>query len=138
MKFEDLLDSLPNGFHDAQLSRFSIDYAARTIEFDSKIWVGSMQSPPGGRELYRPAIVSISSFQFCVIEPPNASYPYDLKEPLTFDARLGKLEKMPKLPPTKPGNFLCWFFVNEWNSFFWISAEGIDLRWTGQAEINPG
>lgn len=52
MTLEELSRSLPNGLHDAELHRVTIDYATRSVQLVLKAWVGR----PEKREVYRPAI----------------------------------------------------------------------------------
>ena len=58
MTFQQIADSLPNGFHDAELQRFEMDYVHRKLRFDLEVWIGDMNSTQA-RELYRPARVTL-------------------------------------------------------------------------------
>jgi hypothetical protein len=40
--FKEVAASLPNGFHDAELQRFEMDYVHRTLRFDLLVWIGNM------------------------------------------------------------------------------------------------
>ena len=42
MTFEEVAALLPNGFHDAELQRFEMDYVHRTLRFDLVVWIGNM------------------------------------------------------------------------------------------------
>ena len=68
MTFEELARTLPNGFHDAELWRFEMDYGRRRLQFDLDLWIGD--DGAGARELYRPARVTLDQVAFLVIEPP--------------------------------------------------------------------
>ncbi|MGH6930388.1 MAG: hypothetical protein ACREEV_18870, partial [Dongiaceae bacterium] len=59
MTFRQLVASLPNGLHDAELRRFEMDYEQRKLRFEVAIWVGDI-SDPKRRELYRPAILTFA------------------------------------------------------------------------------
>jgi len=39
---EELNTSLPNGFHDAELTSFRVDYLKRELVLDLNIWLGGM------------------------------------------------------------------------------------------------
>jgi hypothetical protein len=54
MTFEEVSASLPNGFHDAELQRFEMDYVHRTLRFELVVWIGDMDDSRR-REFYRPA-----------------------------------------------------------------------------------
>ena len=43
MNFNELDLSLPNGFHDAALKHFEMDYAHSTLTFDLVVWLGMME-----------------------------------------------------------------------------------------------
>lgn len=63
MTFDEVAASLPNGFHDAELQRFEMDYVHRTLRFDLVVWIGSMDDSQR-RELYRPARVTLDDVAF--------------------------------------------------------------------------
>src|SRR5262249_11933992 len=73
MTFQETAASLPNGFHDAELRRFEMDYVRRQLQFDLVIWIGDMDAP-GRRELYRRARLRVDDVAFLVVEPPDVSY----------------------------------------------------------------
>jgi hypothetical protein len=44
---EDLENTLPNGLHDAEVHKLSVDYVGRTLTLDLSVWVGGdMGDPP--------------------------------------------------------------------------------------------
>ena len=75
MTFQETAASLPNGFHDAELQRFEMDYVRRQLRFDLVVWIGDMDDRER-RETYRPARVTLDNVGFFVIEPPDADYPW--------------------------------------------------------------
>lgn len=46
MTFQEIAASLPNGFHDAELQRFDIDYVQRRMQFDLVVWIGEDRIHP--------------------------------------------------------------------------------------------
>src|SRR5262245_4358120 len=74
MTFDEVAVSLPNGFHDAELQRFEMDYVHRTLQFNLVVWIGNMDDSRR-RELYRPARLTVGDVAFLVIEPPDVNYP---------------------------------------------------------------
>jgi hypothetical protein len=134
MTLEELADTLPNGFHDAQVSGISLDYLKREASFTLDIWVGDSSSQnERAREAYRSAELKLSGLLYCAIEPPDASYPYAESGKLWVDA--GALESADfrpsvQLPESLPdGAFACWFFVQGWNSFIYVGAMEASLEW---------
>ena len=133
MTLEEVAASLPNGFHDTYIKRISTDYVSGTASFDLEIWVGDVSAEKEEeREVYRAARLTLSDLLFCIIEPPDPSYPYDDKKPLWVDG--GPLDSAPasssiQLPSPLPENsFVYWFFVNNWNSFIYVAAMAARLE----------
>ncbi|GAC1475884.1 MAG: hypothetical protein NVSMB9_29230 [Isosphaeraceae bacterium] len=92
------------------------------------------------RERYRTAVVTLSGLLFCVLEPPDPRYPYQDADALTVES--GTVESLstppaPKLLSKTPmGAFTDWFFVQEWNSFIYVSAIEASLAW--EEELDSG
>ncbi|HEY9403335.1 MAG TPA: hypothetical protein VIQ24_11770 [Pyrinomonadaceae bacterium] len=134
MTLEELADTLPNGLHDAQVSRISLDYLKREARFTLDVWVGDSSSQDEEmREAYRSGELKLSGLLYCAIEPPDASYPYAKADKLWVDA--GALESANvrptvKLPEPLPEvAFACWFFVQGWNSYIYVGAMEASLAW---------
>jgi len=134
MTLEELAATLPNGFHDAQVSSISLDYLKREVEFTLDVWVGDSSSQDEEvREAYRNGELKLSGLLYCAIEPPDANYPYGEAKKLWVDA--GALESASfkpsvKLPePLSEDAFACWFFVQDWNSFIYVAAREASLEW---------
>jgi hypothetical protein len=89
MTFEEIAASLPNGFHDAELQRFEMDYVHRTLRFDLVVWIGDMDDSRR-RELYRPARLTLDNVAFLVIEPPDINYPWLKAGAITIDTGDGQ------------------------------------------------
>lgn len=129
MTLDELQESLPNGLHDAELVRLSVDYAKREAVVELNIDVGN----PNARlepedESYRPARVLFSGVLFVVVDPPDVMYDYAGVS--TIDSGSGQPRTAPqKLPPVGDGAFLCWLFVSRWNSFVRIAAQSVELEW---------
>jgi hypothetical protein len=130
----EIVDSLPNGFHDAMIQNLKIDYVKREAEFTIDVWVGDLQSKDDSiREKYRSGKLLLSSLLYCVIGPPDSSYQYDKPAPLWVDA--GPIDKLSaplsaSLPkPIPADSFAYWFFVRDWNAFIYIAAKSARLIW---------
>jgi hypothetical protein len=74
MTFEEAEDGLPNGFHDAQIERISLDYLAGTLQIAMRILIGTPGEP--NQDEYGPAELRVSGLYFCSIEPPYPTYPF--------------------------------------------------------------
>lgn len=133
MTLNDIEESLPNGLHDAQVQRVEIDYEQRIVKFSLLLWTGDLSSDDEAtQERYEKGELTIKNFIYCVVEPPDPTYPYAKPEPITIGAGSAIEEPInteTKLPQQLPaGAFAYWFFVNEWNSFIHIAAMDASLQ----------
>jgi hypothetical protein len=131
MTLMELYRSLPNGFHDGQIGKISIDYMKMEAEIDIRVWVGDLHSKVDQvREECCVGIVRLSGLQFLVIEPPNTRYHF---------ADLGRVhsdmyEWDPKykadLPaPKDPNAFVTMIYVGSWDSQIYVSALNAEISW---------
>jgi hypothetical protein len=125
---QELADTLPNGFHDAQVSRVELNYAEAEAKIHLILWTsGDYVTGVSNSEEYCSAILILTGLQYFVIAPPKYGRYYD--ECLNID--MGDDAEPPldsKL--LAPGAFQNWFFVSEWNSLLQVSATGATLTWT--------
>jgi len=125
---EEIESSLPNGFHDAEVKSLCVDYVERTITFEIRVWIGDVTSPDEQqRETYQNGVLTLEQFLLCVIEPPDAGYPYDKPQPLTIDSGSGNRQQVSFLETIPEAAFAHWFYVNEWNAFIYVIARGARL-----------
>jgi hypothetical protein len=139
MTLDELIRSLPNGFHDARLARLSIDFVRREARLELDIWVAEDLSPEQ-RETYRSAEVVLSGLLFWVSEPPRGTGPFDVAGPETID--VGAMdglapEKRPSLPPVPSQVFVGWIYFGRRNAFDYVAARDARLIWTSEAGISP-
>ena len=132
MTLDELAISLPNGLHDAELHKCTIDYAARSVQLVLKLWVGK----PEQMELYRPAIIDLTGLHFWIVEPPDHDYPgtYTYLIIDTGDVSALKSKPASHLPDVPKPAFVNWIYVNQWNAFMYVAAENANHRWTGPEE----
>lgn len=127
MTLQEIENSLPNDLHDAQVKRVEIDYEKRIVKFSLLLWTGYLSSEEESvQENYQEGELTIKDFIYCVIEPPDPSYPYAEASTITISAGSATEEPIKTetaLPNKLPeGAFAYWFFVNEWNSFLHIAG----------------
>lgn len=140
MTLEELADTLPNGFHDAEVRQLKIDYVKREVRLLLDLCVGDPSAETEElREGYRQAEVKLSGLLYWVIEPPDARYAYGKAGTLWIDA--GALESdepqlSVKLPESLPsGAFASWIFVQDWNSFMHVAAMDASIKWKDQVHV---
>jgi hypothetical protein len=135
MNLDDIQASLPNGFHDAIVESVTIDYMKRNVEIFLNLWVGDLTSKDRAvREKYRRGVLTISDFNYFLIEAPDPRYSYAKDPGITIDGgpySPGAIKSDTKIPPEIPeGMFQYWFFVLEWNSFIHVCAREAGFKWT--------
>ena len=131
MTFKEVAALLPNGFHDAELQRFEMDYVHRTLRFDLLEWIGDMDDSRR-RELYRQARLTLDDVAFLVIEPPDITYPWLKAGRIRIDAGEGQPpQSSSPLPVAPAGTRTTWIYLKELNTFLLFSAGNASLEWTG-------
>ncbi len=137
MTFEELDEKLPNGFHDAKIHAINVDFAGRRVVIRMGLLTGlpETESPEG----WRAATLTVQPAYLSFIEPPDASYPFMPQgRPLNVDGSpvtMAQGAAIDELLPILPkGATTFRFFLEEWNSFFYISGGGVDLSWDDGGE----
>jgi len=131
MTIEEIEFGLPNGLHDAVLTRINIDYLNRCAKFYIKVNVSDFDSKELA-EQYRSGRLDLYGLLFCIIEPPDTRYPYQYTKSLwLISSGSTKPEKSSSvLPQFLPdGVFTHYFFVNDWNSFICVAAMDAQFEW---------
>lgn len=132
MTLDELAASLPNGLHDAELHKCTIDYAARSVQLTLNLWVGR----PEHMEVYRPAIINLTGLHFWIVESPDPECPGDNGRLIIDTGEVVALAKPPAihLPDVPQTAFVNWIYVRQWNAFMYVAAETADHRWIGPEE----
>jgi hypothetical protein len=137
MTFDEVAASLPNGFHDAELLRFEMDYVHRILRFDLVVWIDDMDDSRR-RELYRPARLTLDNVAFLVIEAPDVNYPWLKAGRIRIDAGEGQPPQSSSTLPVAPaGTRTTWIYLGELNTFLLFSAGNASLEWTGPEVYRP-
>lgn len=118
---------LPNGFHDAELCRFDVDYERAELVMALNVDVSDPDVSDDPE--YRPLQLSFSGLAFMAIDPPRSTTALSAPKALWIDAGDGQPSTSPvELPPLPESCFLCWFFVSEWSAFIRVAARDAKLR----------
>ncbi len=142
MRFEELDNKLPNGFHDAKLHDLKIDYLRGTVVLRMALDFGNPNGPK--QTDYRIGELRVSGLSFCSIDAPDPGYNYlPHGSALNISGDMAKVDTFPELEElsgTLPPGVSCYrFFVNEWNSFIYIAAKDAQIFWIEQEEgSTPG
>jgi hypothetical protein len=130
MTIDELEETLPNGFHDADLRNVHIDYEARiatlgmTVDFsdhDKKI------ATPA-----REVDLIISGLQFLSIDLPDPRYPYEDRASsiggFWHNEKVDALRKQELVAALPEGAFYNITFVDDWNSFIHVAGKHAELK----------
>jgi hypothetical protein len=134
---EELDNSLPNGFHDAGIFSFELDYVAGIAKFHLNLLVGWPDDPEPERQAYQEATLVVSGLCFCSIDPPYSTYPFlpDGK-PICMSGDPAKPDHLPSLPDLVakfPRDTWCYrLFVHDWNAFIHIAGGDAEVTWVGE------
>jgi hypothetical protein len=129
MTLEDLENTLPNGLHDAEIKRITVDYERRNLHIEVDIWVGAMADAPDAREEYRRGQIEISGLLFLVMEPPDPKYPFNCGDLRIDGCDLRKNLDKTLLESIPREAFFRSLWVSEWNSFIHIAGTGAEINW---------
>ncbi len=131
------LDDLFRGeatFHDASIERITLDYVARKAVLDCSICIGNPDAADVvSREARRRGRLIFLGLLYCVIDPPDSSYPYKdseglwLKDDGPVVTSVVSGERLPQNLPD--GAFSHTFFINDWNAFIYIAGESVRFEW---------
>jgi hypothetical protein len=73
---DELDHALPNGFHDAEIFSFEVDYVDGIASFHLNLLVGWPDDPEPERCAYQEATLVVKGLCFCSIDPPHSTYPF--------------------------------------------------------------
>lgn len=136
MQLDDLFgsDGPAGTFHDASIERLTLDYVARKAILDCLICIGDPDSPDSeAREARKRGCLIILGMKYCVIDPPDPSYPYEDAKGLwlTADGPVGtdgvSGERLPSI--VSDSAFAHYFFISNWNAFVYIAGESVQFEW---------
>jgi hypothetical protein len=137
MTLEELENALPNGLHDAEVQRISVDYGQRSLVLELVVWFGSMDDPPERREAYKTGRLEFSGLAFLIMEPPDAKYPYRVESSITVDSVDPGRGLGPELLASLPKGVFCHsFFVFQWNAFMHVAAKHAEMTWLNDGAIS--
>jgi hypothetical protein len=135
MTLDDLYASLPNGFHDANFLRLTIDYQKAEAQLVLDVWVAESLDDDE-REAYRLAELTLSGLLYWIAEPPNDGGPLDnvLEERIDMGP-LSAVEKARNFPALPHGAFANYIFLVYSNTFIYVAARDAALQWIGEKRL---
>ena len=137
MTLDELDRDLPNGFHDAKIFSFELDYVGGIASFHLNLLVGWPDDPEPERQAYQQANMTVKGLCFCSIDPPYPTYPFIPRgKPILVTGTRPKPDTSPfvsELVAKFPEGTWCYqFFVDDWNACINIAARDVTLTWIGE------
>ena len=129
MTLEEIEDTLPNGFHDAQIQEIAMNYDEARLTLRIKIWAGSPSSSPPERDRYRSGILTFRRVQFFAVELPQAGIAFQHPGHIWFSfGRTPSDTIPPRISDVLPQGTLCYsLFILDWFSSIHIAAAEVSL-----------
>jgi hypothetical protein len=129
----ELLRSLPNGLHDAELTAIAVDYARAEVTASVVVDLSDPDDPSSeGRA--RNARLVFTGVSCLVVDSPEMDPGDQTQAQLTvirIDAETGQPETSPRPDLQAPDSgFLCWIYLSSLNGFIRIGARDVRLEWT--------
>lgn len=135
MTVDELLDSLPNGLHDAELRRIDFDYVQREFRFEVDVWVGNLERP-GEAEAYRTARIAVLGADYLIIESPDENYPWREPGSIRIDVGAGLPPQMSTVPPRATvASTGYWMYLESLNRFLLFSGREASLEWLTPTQL---
>jgi hypothetical protein len=137
MTLAELEDTLPNGFHDAFIYAFSIDYKDQKLDLDMELSYSQPDDPPEVPN--KRVIIRVSGLKLFAVDPPDPQYgaldgdELFVQGFVTASSEHWKNSIDPKLVEA-PGSDapLYSFFVDSWNSCIHIAATDAVCIWSDE------
>lgn len=135
MNIAELVDSLPNGFHDAELLRTEVDFVKRTACLHLDLLVGLPDGTSDlAREGYRTAKVTVDGLRYLAIDAPDRNHGLDAPLAVTFG--LGEPPgQRRETQQLQSGESQFWFYAAAWNSYIQIAGGDTRLDWSGDPRL---
>jgi hypothetical protein len=127
-------ETLPNGFHDAEIEQLIWNFQINSAVLDIDFWVATEEQD---REKRRRGRVELQGVLFLAVDPPEPREldpkPYHPSGTLQIDAVVTNETVFPRLPKLKSAlpsdTEIFSFYVVNWNSFIHVAAAEAKLLW---------
>jgi len=131
MTLQEIENKLPNGLHDAQLQRLTLDLARSTLTLEVDV---DSSVPAAGEEEGDPtrAKITVTGLCYLKLDPPDVLNPYAIGTASLIDTGDDPVQKglvdnevASKLPR---GSFLHWIYLNGWNAIMVVGGKEAKLE----------
>ena len=132
MTLQELMASLPNGFHDSELRELTFDFTNNEARLTLDVWVGDLGSKdPDVREKYQKAELWLSNLGFWISQSSEpGEFPVS-KESLCIDISILREDFDPgvALPEFRPENPTYCLYSTDINTCFFFACQSASLHW---------
>jgi hypothetical protein len=128
LTIDEVISGTPNGFHDAYLLGFSVDYRECSLRIDLNWWTGDLGSEiEEVRESYREGTFIVTGLRYFVVESPVNGGLVD--QPSYIDGFATRASDVIRasLPNVSGEAFRYSIFVGEWNSFIHFAGTSANV-----------
>lgn len=131
MTLEELEQSLPNGLHDAQIDKMTMDYLHSELTLAVRVWVGLLSQPRPEKDRYRSSKIVFDKVHFFSIELPQAGSSFKFSGSVWFSYERMAPAVVPKeLAGSIPSGTQCYsLFVQDWLSHIHVCAADVSFSW---------
>lgn len=131
MRFEDVEETLPNGFHDIGIRGIDVDFEDRSIRIAMNLDVSVKGDVTAG---YRRGTLRLNQPYFFFLEPPDPGSRFipngnDVNAS-SFRVKPGEDSKVDALLARIPTNATAFgFFLDDWNSYLYLAGADVEFSW---------
>lgn len=128
---EQIEKSLPNGLHDAEIRKLTMDYENARLVLSVSVLTGIPSQPYPDREACRSAEISFLQVQFYSVEYPQAGSSFRHPGNVSFSYENTPPDQLPVgLLDVLPPETLCYsLFIRDWLSHIHIGAGEVAFSW---------
>jgi hypothetical protein len=126
---------LPNGFHDAEVRTFDVDWRAEQITITGVAWVAE-DGPPELYRCFKLTVDGLRSLSFPAasgLDEGALRISVPMGQGLRCDGFEGWPEGRRPVEPPFPDAWVYSFFFTAWNDFVTMQAYEATLEWLGDA-----
>jgi len=132
MTFEEVEQSLPNGFHDAALRGISADFVNLSIKLEMELHA-SVEGD-ANPERYLRGVLSVTRPYLFFLDPPDSRYGFIPRGmPVNasgFALKAGKDPKIDALLQRIPADATAFvFFLDDWNTYLYVAGATVQFSW---------
>lgn len=130
MNLEQILNSLPNGFHDSKLLQLVIDWRSKVLKLELSVWIDEGPQVQGSfQENYRIGTLELRGLHFIHISPEGFKSFSSSTQGAWIDIGCDFSNVKVTLPFSVTASS-GWIYFNDYNGFLFFDADSADFSWS--------